>query len=454
MNFHEFCALLVGVANWDSGEEFKEGEGEFVFRSAGAEVRVNRKLQFVTPLKNVDKAEYSAEQLVHFYRTKDLVVRDFVATKTAFKKISVAHRSLLAETITKAAALAGDHRHDDAAAADSLTGAGEAPFATTSASSGHDAHHTQSAEEQQARRNKRPSAHAGASSSSSALQDVLKLEVRYYDRNAALNATRSFQEVIDIDSKSKKLGEETASASTPSATAAAMSKRSKRHRASTAGSSGSPIIIVPPNSSAIINLYNCRQFLEDSHYVSHADLVKENQGASLPKPESVYVTRRKHPLTGCDMRFKVVDSVLNFTDETWERVVAVVVSGQAWQLKGWKWQSTQEIFANVKGLYVYFDDAKIPPQVQGWNVTPLAIKHHLRNKDIVRVHELWSQVDAHLVAHKPKLLRGLQEEAEIKLHDEREARKKGLQAQLELDEEEEQELGMATAGGEAVAVGN
>ncbi|KAH9260701.1 hypothetical protein BASA81_001168 [Batrachochytrium salamandrivorans] len=455
MNFHEFCALLVGVANWDSEEEFKEEDSEFVFKlsSAGTEVRVDKKQQFSFLLKNVGEVEYAAEQLVHFYRTKDLVVRDFLSTKTTFKKISVSYRSILGETIIKAATSAVDSSHATATS----TGV-ETVSTTTTTSKQQDTttNSKQSTEEQQARRNKRPSTHVGSSSSSSsALQDVLKLEVRYYDRNAALNATRSFQEVIDIDSRSKKLGEETANASAPSpATAASMSKRSKRHKASTAGSSGSPIIIVPPNSSAVINLYNCRQFLEDSHYVSHADLIKENQGVSLPKPESVYVTRRKHPLTGCDLRFKVVDSVLNFTNETWDRVVAVIVSGQAWQLKGWKWQTTQEIFANVKGLYVYFDDAKLPPQVQGWNVTPLAIKHHLRNKDIVRAHELWSQVDAHLVAHKPKLLRGLQEEAEIKLHDEREARKKGLQAQLELDEEEEQELAASTMATTAVMVGN
>ena len=30
------------------------------------------------------------------------------------------------------------------------------------------------------------------------LSDVLKLEVKYHDRNSALNALRSFQEVIDL----------------------------------------------------------------------------------------------------------------------------------------------------------------------------------------------------------------------------------------------------------------
>jgi len=253
------------------------------------------------------------------------------------------------------------------------------------------------------------------------LADALKMEVRYFDRNSSLNAIRSFQEVIDLDGRSKTMEEE---------------HNKKGQKQKRTKPLGSPIIIVPPNETAVLNMFNVKSFLEDMVYVSVEEIKKKNPNEA--KQEVIYVTRRKHPQAG-DIRFKVVDSIVNFDDATWERVVAVIVSGQAWQLKGWKWNTPAEIFAHVKGLYVYFDDAKISDQVKGWNVAALPIKHQSRNKDIMQVHEIWRQIDLHLERNFPQLLQNLKDEQETRIRAEKEARQKGMQALLDDEEEEDEE---------------
>jgi hypothetical protein len=372
--------------------------------------RVDRREKFRFKLGDQD-VEYTAEQIVYTYRTREQDLKTYLRENPRAKKLSTLHRPNFLNLF------------NDLNALQAASSASARPSDIT---------------EEEERERKRERLDAGGTddrkadkagradvsargSAPTRLVDVMKMEVRYFDRNASLNAVRSFQEVIDLDARSKAMEEE-------------HQKRGLKQKK--AKFMGSPIIIVPPNATAVLNLFNIKQFLEDMSYVSAEEIMSKNP--SEQKPEFVYVTRRKHPQAG-DIRFKVVDSFLNFDDATWDRVVAVMVSGQAWQLKGWKkWSTPADIFANVKGLHVYFDDAKISDQVKGWNVSALPIKHQSRNKDIIQVHEIWRQIDAHMQRKKPQLLQSLVDEHEARMRAEREARQKGMQAQME-DEEDEEE---------------
>ena len=368
--------------------------------------RVDRRDKFRFKLGDQD-VEYMAEQIIYTYRTRDQDLKTYLKENPRAKKLSTLHRpnflnlfndlnalQAASASVSKGAAIAEDDRDRKRERLDA-------------------------ADDKKVDRRIDSSARGSVPTR---LADVLKMEVRYFDRNAALNAVRSFQEVIDLDTRSKAMEEE-------------HQKRGMKQKK--AKFLGSPIIIVPPNATAVLNLYNIKQFLEDMHYVSAEEIMAKNP--SEQKPDFVYVTRRKHPQAG-DIRFKVVDSFLNFDDATWDRVVAVMVSGQAWQLKGWrKWSTPAEIFANVKGLHVYFDDAKVSDQVKGWNVSFLPIKHQSRNKDIIQVHEIWRQIDSHMQRKKPHLLQSLIDEHEARMRAEREARQKGMQAQMEDEEDDEEE---------------
>jgi len=387
--FAELGSLLAET-KWGQGDsELAKYEGDsLVFPQR--KKRVGRKDVFKFKLgENI--VEHTAEQIAECYRTRDEPLQNYLRH---MRKGSVS-------TINRPAFLALMQEGNFAAA--EITSAGPSvPSASALAASGDD---SQRKRDRTAQR----------------LSDVLKAEVRYYDRNVALNAVRSFQEVIDLDSKAKTVLEE-------QQRKAKQQKRSKPL--------GSPIIVVPPNATALLNLYNIKSFLEDMNYVSTEEILKKNPNET--KPDYVYVTRRKHPQAG-DIRFKVVDSVVNFDNAMWDRVVAVFVSGQAWQLKDWKWPSPADIFDNVKGFHVYFDDAKLSDLVKGWNVAALPIKHHSRNKDIVQVHEIWRQIDSQLERKKPQILQNLIDEYEARLRAEREARLKGMQAQMEEEEEDEDE---------------
>ena len=406
-DFGDFLSTLVETQLGRGESPLVQVENDsFVFPKRNKRVLKNQKFTF--QVHENESATYTAEQIVHCYRTRDLDTKLFYGEKTDFRKVSLAHRKYLIDMMKSGSKLIPQ-----------VTTA--AQTSTSKPSIQDDRKRERQLQGEDRKREVKSS--RTLTSQPTKLSDVLKLEVKYHDRNSALNALRSFQEVIDLGFGSK------ANKDDKSQNGSIRQKRSKML--------GHPIIVVPPNSSALLNLFNVKQFLEDMNYVSYEEIKRKNPNET--KPEYVYVTHKKHPILG-DVRFKVVDSVLSFDDATWDRVVAVVVSGQAWQLKGWKWSTPAEIFAHVKGLYLYFDDAKLSDQIKGWNVVALPIKPQSRNKDILQAHEVWKQIDNHLERSKPQLLQSLIEDAERRSRSEREARQKALE-----DEEEEEDLVNADA---------
>lgn len=81
---------------------------------------------------------------------------------------------------------------------------------------------------------------------------------------------------------------------------------------------------------------------------------------------------------GKEITFDVYDSVQNFSESKWRRLVAVVCSGQEWQFKGWKSMqgsgsdlNKKELFARIRGYFMSYSDQKPPLHVQQWNVMKL-----------------------------------------------------------------------------------
>lgn len=96
------------------------------------------------------------------------------------------------------------------------------------------------------------------------------------------------------------------------------------------GATYRPVIIVPamlvPGG---LSLANVKSFLEDGVYEECPSNAMSLQAAG----PFVSITRR---IANKQVTFDIYDSVTNFTDTRWQRIVAVFVNGQDWQFREWK----------------------------------------------------------------------------------------------------------------------
>uniref|UniRef100_A0A672S4W2 Parafibromin-like n=1 Tax=Sinocyclocheilus grahami TaxID=75366 RepID=A0A672S4W2_SINGR len=79
------------------------------------------------------------------------------------------------------------------------------------------------------------------------------------------------------------------------------------------------------------------------------------------------------------------------------RPVAVFVQGPAWQFKGWPWLlpdgSPVDIFAKIRAFHLKYDEARMDPNVQKWDVTVLELSHHKRHLDRPVFLRFWETLD-------------------------------------------------------------
>lgn len=151
-----------------------------------------------------------------------------------------------------------------------------------------------------------------------------------------------------------------------------------------------PIIILSPSTSALINMGNVKAFLENGEFIP--------QMSGLGSPNLLHITR-KSPRFPNSIRFTVVDSVERFTKpEYWDRVVAVFVTGQAWQFKNYRWSNPNELFQKVAGFYVGYHDEKVPESLGTWNVNVSKLMRNERFKDREAAEYIWNNIERWMVS--------------------------------------------------------
>ena len=110
---------------------------------------------------------------------------------------------------------------------------------------------------------------------------------------------------------------------------------------------GVPIIVVPAALSAVINMYNAKQLLENGIFES-GEYMRVEKG--VVKESMLTLNKASFYDPSKNVRYQVVDDVTQLkTEEDWHRVVAVFVSGPAWQFADWpkkKWTNPAAIFEN------------------------------------------------------------------------------------------------------------
>ncbi|KAH3671234.1 hypothetical protein WICMUC_004751 [Wickerhamomyces mucosus] len=159
-----------------------------------------------------------------------------------------------------------------------------------------------------------------------------------------------------------------------------------------------PIILISPAASALITISNVKPFLELSKFIDPNSQNPEDQSLLNSNTDNIRNVTHVFPRIG-KQSFLVVNNTDNFTKaEYWDRVVAIVTTGQSWQFKSYKWSNPKELFQKIKGYYFHYDKDLIPQQIKEWNVQKVPIDKNRRFRDAESLNLFWDSIEKILVS--------------------------------------------------------
>lgn len=163
-----------------------------------------------------------------------------------------------------------------------------------------------------------------------------------------------------------------------------------------------PLILVPPSMSTLLNMHNIKRFLEDGVFVPP----EEARAANPNKEAYVRILRREGRDPTRPVKYHVTDRDPT-RKEDWERLVSVGVLGKSWQFKRWPYKGASsgdmvDTFLKVAGVYFHYADEPIDPLITQWNVKLIPISRHSRAKDEAAQRAFWEYMDG-FVASRPGL---------------------------------------------------
>jgi len=154
-----------------------------------------------------------------------------------------------------------------------------------------------------------------------------------------------------------------------------------------------PIIVVPAAVSAVINMYNAKQFFDNGTFVSGELCRSQSAAAGQSKPSSLTFTRASYYDPSKSVTYEVIDDVRGLKClEDWNRVVGICVSGQSWQFSDWpkkQWPNPAAIFEKVAAFHIYFEDEALHPNILQWRTHRLPISKTKRHGDRSVVLDFW-----------------------------------------------------------------
>jgi hypothetical protein len=131
-----------------------------------------------------------------------------------------------------------------------------------------------------------------------------------------------------------------------------------------------PIVLVPMNKNAPVNLLNVQDLLQQGTYQRPDD--ERAHFFESTRAESVEVKRN---IAGKLWTFEVRDSVKNFSKEHWLRTVLVITDGNEWQFKNWPFETVVDLFQSIRGVYFQDMGKPLPQHVYNWPCKKLALPH-------------------------------------------------------------------------------
>jgi len=122
-----------------------------------------------------------------------------------------------------------------------------------------------------------------------------------------------------------------------------------------------PIILVPANKYAPVNLLNAQELLQNGNFIKPNEERKRFWEST--RPEKIEVKRN---ISGKLWTFEVRDSEANFTKAQWMRTVLVITDGMEWQFKNWPFESVVDLFCTMRGIYFQDMGQPLPVHVREW----------------------------------------------------------------------------------------
>ena len=162
------------------------------------------------------------------------------------------------------------------------------------------------------------------------------------------------------------------------------------------GKSSMLTIIVPSALTSTITMYNAKEFFETGSIVGQQEQLPDKKKA---KTELVLRSLSDSATVG----YKITDDPSKFTDEEWERVVAVFVTGQTWQFRGWKYDNPTDLMQRVLGVHLMYDDRQPPPTIQSWNCKILKVNQYKPHLNAGALREFWMMCDDFVKLKKSSL---------------------------------------------------
>ncbi|KAF5625222.1 cell division control 73 [Fusarium sp. NRRL 52700] len=159
-----------------------------------------------------------------------------------------------------------------------------------------------------------------------------------------------------------------------------------------------PIILLSPSASSLLRLSNARSFLEDGKFVP------TDAGGAM---SNMLHVQRIIPSIDPNrpMRFILVEGPEAFKPEYWNRIVAVLTTGQTWQFKNYKWSDPNELFKHTLGIYVGWRGESAPDNIRNWGHRVLSTgidrwrgeghdASRFRDKEIVE--QIWRAIEENM----------------------------------------------------------
>lgn len=129
-----------------------------------------------------------------------------------------------------------------------------------------------------------------------------------------------------------------------------------------------PIILVPCNKNAPVNLLNVMELLQDGIYKRPDE--ERLRFFESTRPEYVEVQRN---IAGRLWTFEVRDTAKSFTKAQWLRTVCVVTDASDWQFKAWPFETIVDLFTTVKGIFFQPVGTMMPVHIGHWPVSVLKL---------------------------------------------------------------------------------
>lgn len=153
------------------------------------------------------------------------------------------------------------------------------------------------------------------------------------------------------------------------------------------------IIILSPSSSALIQMQNVKQFLQNGQFIDPSSLA----GTNNADDEKVVIIKKTLPTLG-ERKFLIVNSTDFFTkSDYWNRVVAIFTTGQTWQFKNYITENPDALFKKFKGYNISYDGDVVNKNIYNWNVESMRIDRNRRFNDKEISESFWESLERAMI---------------------------------------------------------